>query len=124
MSQASRQPQLPQDPNSALQALIAQKKQLTVTDGSTQVVIAIASVTSLVTIDLTQHPPRITPPNLGTLAFNDNAVGISDDQMPMFKASLKVLLPTIASDIDQIPNIAAQVIGKVGEFVQLSLMSK
>jgi hypothetical protein len=94
------------------------------TDGSLQVVIAIASVTNLVTIDTTQVPPVVNPDNLGDLAFNDNAVGLSDGQMPIFKANLKVLLPNIGDDIDKIPDNSNLIVSAVAKIVRLALMSQ
>jgi hypothetical protein len=99
-------------------------KQLAIGDGSIQVVIAIASITNLVTVDTSKDPPTVSPDNLGDLTFNDPAVGISDDQMPIFRANLKTLLPLIGDDIDQIPDNSNLPIAKVARFVQLSIMAK
>jgi hypothetical protein len=106
----------------ALAALI-RKKEAAVTDGAIQVVIAIASVTSLVTVDTTQDPPAFDPPDLGSLTFGDPRVGLTDEGVAIFKANLKILLPQIADDIDQIPDNANLNIGDVARFVQLSLQT-
>ena len=116
---------LPASPATAtetLRGLIAEKQQI-VTDGSLQVIIALASVTGLVTVDLTTSPPRTTPPNLGALTFNDPAVGLSNMQMAIFKGNLAALLPEIAADIVKIPENAALKIGDVAEFVRLALLA-
>jgi hypothetical protein len=59
---------------------------------------------------------------LGERTFSDPAVGISDEQMAIFKANLQRLLPQISADIAQIPENADLRIADVAEFVQLSLM--
>jgi hypothetical protein len=110
------------DARETLAALIT-KKEAEVTDGAIQVVIAIASVTTLVTVDTTQDPPVFDPPDLGTLTFNDPRVGMTDHGVAIFKANLKILLPQIADDIDQIPDNANLNIGDVARFVQLSLQT-
>jgi hypothetical protein len=106
----------------ALAALI-RKKEATVTDGAVQVIIAIASVTTLVTIDTTEDPPTFEPDDLGSLTFADPRVGLTDEGVAIFKANLKTLLPQIADDIDQIPDNANLNIGDVAKFVQLSLQT-
>jgi hypothetical protein len=98
-------------------------KERAVGDGSRQVIIAIAMVTNLVTIDLTKTPPKVVPANLGTLTFNDPKVGMSNGQMPIFKGNLAALLPEISADIARIPDNAGLQIGKVADFVRLSLLA-
>jgi hypothetical protein len=51
-----------------LNTLIAAKEKV-VGDGRLQVILALASVTTLVTVDATTSPPTITAPNLGQLTF-------------------------------------------------------
>jgi len=104
-------------------AALIREKEARVTDGAIQVVIAIASVTTLVTVDTTQDPPIFDPDDLGTLTFGDPRVGLTDDGVAIFKANLKNLLPQIASDIDQIPDNSNLNIGDVARFVQLSLQA-
>jgi hypothetical protein len=104
-------------------AALIEEKEATVTDGALQVVIAIASVTTLVTVDATQDPPVFEPEDLGSLTFGDPRVGLTDEGVAIFKANLKVLLPRIADDIDQIPDNANLNIGEVARFVQLSLQT-
>jgi hypothetical protein len=104
-------------------AALIREKEAGVTDGAIQVVIAIASVTTLVTVDTTQDPPVFDPDDLGTMTFGDPRVGLTDDGVAIFKANLRVLLPQIAGDIDQIPDNANLNIGDVARFVQLSLQS-
>jgi hypothetical protein len=110
----------PLDPHTQLDNLIVTKK--ITTDGSLQIVLAIASISSLVTVDTTTTPFTFKPTNLPSLTFNNPAVGISDGQMAIFKANLKLLLPQIGSDIDQIPENAALTISKVAAFVNTSLL--
>jgi hypothetical protein len=105
-----------------LAALIKEREAI-VTDGALQVVIAIASVTTLVTVDTTQDPPVFQPEDLGALTFGDPRVGLTDAGVAIFKANLKVLLPQIEDDIDQIPDNANLIIGDVARFVQLSLQT-
>ena len=104
-------------------AALIRKKEAAVTDGAIQIVIAIASVTTLVTVDTTQDPPAFEPSNLGELTFGDPNVGMTDEGVAIFKANLKILLPEIADDIDQIPDNANLNIGDVARFVQLSLQT-
>ena len=92
-------------------------------DGSLQMALAIASVTTRVTVDTTQDPPAITPEDLGLLTFNDPAVGMTDEQVAIFKSNLIILLPDIANDIRQIPDNANQNIGDVAQFIQLALVA-
>ena len=104
-------------------AALIKKKQESVTDGAIQVVMAIASVTSLVTVDTTQDPPAFDPDDLGSLTFGDPRVGLTNEGVAIFKANLKILLPTIAADIDEIPDNANLNIGDVAKFIQLSLQT-
>jgi len=107
-----------------LNKLIA-AKQVSVTpkDGRLELALAIASTTNLVTVDTTAVPFSTTPDDLFDRTFDDKLVGISDDQMPVVKANLSVLLPEIADDISQIPDNAATPIEKVAEFIRLSLLA-
>jgi hypothetical protein len=102
-------------------AALIKKRQESVTDGAIQVIMAIASVTTLVTVDTTQDPPAFDPDDLGTRTFADPRVGLSNEGVAIFKSNLKILLPTIADDIDEIPDNANLNIGDVAKFVQLSL---
>jgi len=111
------------DAKAKLAGLIQEKKTLTTTDGALQVALAIASVTTLVTVDATQDPFVVDPEDLGSLTFGDPKVGMSDEQVAIFKGNLKVLLPHISKDIDQIPANASLLIGDVAEFVRVSLLS-
>jgi hypothetical protein len=104
-------------------AALIKKKQESVTDGAIQVIMAIASVTALVTVDTTQDPPVFDPDDLGSLTFADPRVGLSNEGVAIFKSNLKILLPTIADDIDEIPDNANLNIGDVAKFVQLSLQT-
>jgi len=107
-----------------LNKLIAAKQaSITPKDGRLQLALAIASTTNLVTVDTTVVPFSTIPDDLFDRTFDDKSVGISDDQMPVVKASLSVLLPEIAGDISQIPDNAASPIEKVAEFVRLSLLA-
>jgi len=92
-------------------------------DGRLEVALAIAATTALVTVDASTSPFTTAPDDLFDRTFNDSKIGISDDQMPVFKANLAVLLPDIAGDIDKIPDNAALPIEKVAEFVRLSLLA-
>jgi hypothetical protein len=112
-------------PRTASESLsrMIETKERAVGDGSRQVIIAIAMVTNLVTIDLTKTPPRVVPAGLGALTFNDPKVGMSNGQMPIFKGNLAALLPEINADIAKIPDNAGLQIGKVADFVRLSLLA-
>jgi len=108
-----------------LAQLIAAKNQaIGPDDGALQVALAIAGVSQLVTVDASKIPLQSTPSNLFDLTFNNSNVGISDNQMPTFKANLSQLLPQIANDISQIPANAALTIGQVAEFVRVSLLAQ
>jgi hypothetical protein len=102
---------------------LIRKKEAAITDGALQIVIAIASVTTLVTVDTSQDPPVFEPEDLGSLTFGDPRVGLTDPGVAIFKANLKILLPQIADDIDEIPDNANLNIGDVARFVQLSLQT-
>jgi hypothetical protein len=67
-------------PDAAARALnrLINDKEREVGDGSLQVILAIASVTSLVTVDTSTTPPTFEPPDLGKLTFNDVKVGLSN----------------------------------------------
>jgi len=107
-----------------LDQLIATKKAaLAPEDGRLQVALAIAGVSSLVTVDATQHPFETDPDDLFDRTFNDSKVGLSDEQMPAFKGILSRHLPQIADDISQIPENAALPIEKVAELVRVSLLA-
>lgn len=106
-----------------LMAALIKKKEAAVTDGAIQVVMAIASVTTLVTVDTTKNPPVFEPDDLGSLTFGDPRVGLTNEGVSIFKANLKILLPVIADDIDEIPDNANLNIGDVAKFVQLSLQT-
>jgi hypothetical protein len=108
-----------------LDALISNKKAaMAPKDGRIEVALAIASVSSLVTVDATAHPFTTDPDDLFDHTFTDPGVGINDTQMAAFKANLTHLLPEISSDIANIPENANAPIEKVAEFVRLSLLAK
>ena len=104
--------------------IAAKQASLEPDDGRLQVALAIAATTNLVTVDSTTTPFETDPNDLFDRTFNDQKVGLSDDQMAVFKANLTVLLPSIASDIDQIPENAALPIDKVAKFVKLALLGQ
>ncbi len=112
-------------PNNPMSSLIASKKAAVqaATDGRLEVALAIAGTTQLVSVDPTQHPFTTKPANLFGLAFNDNSVGIDDNQMEVFKANLALLLPDIKTDIAQIPDNSSTIIEQVAEFIELALQS-
>src|ERR1022692_1636087 len=112
-------PSPPADPNKHLDSLI--QGQLAVTTGAIQVAIAIAATTTVVTVDTTTTPPTINPPDLDAKTFAD--VGMDDSLVSIFKANLKVLLSEISSDIDKLPDNANMNIGKVMDFVRLSILA-
>jgi hypothetical protein len=92
-------------------------------DGRLEVALAISATTALVTVDASTTPFSTNPDDLFDRTFNDAKVGISDDQMAIFKANLTVLLPEITDDIAQIPENSALPIEKVAELVRLSLLA-
>jgi hypothetical protein len=112
------------DVHLALDQMIAKRANSSgATDGRIQVALSIAAQSSLVTVDATAHPFATTPDDLFDLSFNDNTVGMNDDQMSPFKAGLTVMLPQIKEDISQIPENSSLVIEKVAEFVRVSLLA-
>lgn len=97
---------------------------MAIKDGRLEVATAIADTTDLVTVDPTTEPFTTDPKNLFDLTFNDDLVGIDDNQMRLFKASLEELLPEISRDIERIPNNSNLVIEEVAEFVMLALSAR
>jgi len=89
--------------------------------GRLEVATAIAFTSQLVSVDPTVTPFVTVPPDLFDRKFNDARVGIDDGQIKAFKASLKSLLPEIATDIDSIPENSNQEIEAVAFFVKLAL---
>ena len=63
----------------------------------------------------------ITPDDLFSRTFNDPKVGLSNEQMPFFKANLAAALPQAAQDIARIDENAALSIGEVADLVRASL---
>lgn len=107
-----------------LERLIAEKESA-ITDGSLQVALAIASITQLVIVDASTDPFSVDPEDLFELKFNDNRVGLADDDMPIFKANLAEMLPSIREDIfEGIDDNANLDIALVVDFVTLSLVSR
>lgn len=90
-------------------------------NGELEVAPAVQKASGMVTIDPSQTPFGTTPPGLFRLAFNDDKVGISGDQMVFFKSRLKELLPGIGDTIDGIPADPSQIIGDVARIVWLAL---
>jgi hypothetical protein len=86
-------------------------------DGALEVCLAIASVTTLVTVDASEEPFAVDPPDLFQRRFCDDRVGLSDRQMPIFKANLGALLPQVAVDIARIADNAQIQIGDLSDFV-------
>ena len=111
---------------SLAQLITAKTATLQSQDGRVQIGLAIAAVSSLVTIDASTIPPTSIPANLFTLTFDDKSVGISGDQMPAFYANLALLLPTIVADIQQLETTTddnpSLPIEQVAQFVRLSLV--
>ena len=124
MSGASVKATSPND-HAHLDRLIAAKSMASgPTDGRLQVALAIAGVSSLVTVDATKHPFETSPDDLFDLLFNDPTVGLADEQMPALRANLTALLPGIAVDIAQLPDNASLPIEKTAEFIRLSLLAQ
>jgi hypothetical protein len=103
-------------------ATLIREKETAVGDGSVQVLLAIAAVSTLVTVDTSTNPPTVTPENIGSLTFGDPLVGLADKDMPTFKSNLKCMLRKIAREIDKIPDSASLNIGEVAKFVRLALL--
>jgi hypothetical protein len=97
---------------------------MAIKDGRLEVATAIADTTDLVTVDPTTDPFTGEPDDLFDLRFNDPKVGIDDNQMRLFKASLEELLPEILQDIERIPNNSNLRIEDVAEFVMLALSAR
>ena len=83
-------------------------------DGGREVALAIASVTSQVTV-------TVDPDNLFT-ERTFASVGVTINTMAGVKDALKGTLPEIAVKIDQIPTDPNQNVGEVAEFVRLCLL--
>ena len=97
---------------------------MAIKDGRLEVATAIADTTDLVTVDPTTEPFTTEPDDLFDRRFNDTKVGIDDDQMRLFKASLKELLPEISQEIERIPRNSNLLIDDVAEFVRLALRAR
>jgi hypothetical protein len=97
---------------------------MAIKDGRLEVATAIADTSDLVTVDPTTDPFTTDPKDLFDLRFNDDQVGIDDNQMRLFKASLDELLPEISREIDRIPNNSNLLIEDVAEFVMLALSAR
>ena len=97
---------------------------MSIKDGRLEVATAIADTTDLVTVDPTTEPFTTDPENLFNMKFNDDRVGIDDNQMRLFKESLEELLPEISRDIERIPNNSNLLIEDVAEFVLLALSTR
>jgi hypothetical protein len=97
---------------------------MAIKDGRLEVATAVADTTDLVTVDPTTETFTTDPEDLFDLKFNDDQVGIDNNQMRLFKASLEELLPEITSDIERIPNNSNLVIEDVAEFVMLALSAR
>jgi len=110
------------DASRTLNALTAAKRMAVVNDGRVEVALAVAGTTDLVKVDTTTNPFTTRPADLFDRKFNDQQVAINDDEMPVFKATLTLLLPEIKDDIAQIPENSNLVIEDVAEFVRLSLL--
>jgi hypothetical protein len=92
-------------------------------DGRLKVALAIAATTDLVTVNL-GPPATVDPSDLFIRTFNDPRVGIDNEQMRDLKERLKVFLPTITSDIEQIPENSNLIIEDVAELVRLALLNQ
>ena len=114
---------MPPKKSTTVADLIAKKSSSAHTpDGAFEVVLAIAAVTDLVTVDATTTPFSTIPDDLFDRNFNDTKVGIDDSQMNIFKANLALQLPEIKADISSIPENSNEKIGDVAEFIRLSLL--
>jgi hypothetical protein len=112
------------DYSSAIQELYKKEIAMHIRDGRLEVAIAIARTTDLVTVDTTGGTITVDPDDLFTRTFNDNKVGIDDQQMRIFKAELQRLLPEIRSDISRIRENSNEVIEDVAEFIRLALLKQ
>ena len=94
-------------------------------DGRLQVAMAIATVSTKVTVDAhpTADAPFTTvPDDLFDRTFSDPRVGLGDADMPAFKQLLAVSLPSIAAKVrSDIPDEADLEIHQVAKLVQLAL---
>ena len=89
-------------------------------DTRLQLALSVARVSALVQVDASKTPFQTVPDGLFLRAFNDNRVGISDEQMAFFKARLKDFLPEVGSTIDGIAEDSSQFIGDVARLVWLA----
>jgi hypothetical protein len=92
-------------------------------DGRLKLALAIAASTDLVTVNL-GPPATVDPSDLFIRRFNDPKVGLDNEQMRDFKERLKIFLPSISADIDQIPENSNLIIEDVAEFVRLALLTQ
>lgn len=106
-------------PNGDLKTLLEQMRASGTDDGSIELAMAIAAVSTKVTVTA---PLKVTPPELFELTFNDPEVGITNAQMEDVKSNLSHLLPTITEDITRIPDDASASIADAQEFIRLALL--
>jgi hypothetical protein len=95
----------------------------TTADGRLEVAEAIAATTQLVSVDPTTLPFTTRPDDLFDRTFNDEQVGIDDENlMRAFKAHLERRLPQIAAVIEaKVPTNPAMGIELVANFVRAAL---
>lgn len=85
-------------------------------DGSLELAVALASLTSLVRVDVRQETFRTEPAGLFDHTFS--IVGLNEAQMGFLREELKRLLPTIAGDLDANSQVLDQPNHRIGDYAQ------
>jgi hypothetical protein len=88
---------------------------------TTALLVALASVSPRVTVDLSKTPVAYKPADLFSETFD--MLGFGDDQVEILKAQLRMLLPNIPGDIDRLPANSNVNIGTVAQYLRLSLQA-
>jgi hypothetical protein len=85
-------------------------------DGALELALAVASLTTLVSVDATRAPFHTQPADLFDRTFA--AVGLDESQMGFLREQLKRLLPSIASDLDANSQVLDQSNHRIGDYAQ------
>lgn len=85
------------------------------------IALVLHELTELVTVDQSVSPPVVSPEDLFTLTFDHPRVGLSNEQMALFKRDLAIALPQADGDIALLDANAHLQIGAVGDFIRASL---
>lgn len=123
-TQSNRRPKkaAPPDPLTLLDRAARRRD---ASDGALELAVALASLTTLVQVDLRPTPFRAEPADLFDRTFS--SVGLNEDQMGFLREQLKLSLPAIAAELDtnsQVLDQPAHRIGDYAQFLKVALLLK